>query len=707
MPDMRAGTFIKSVGIIYLLVLGGCLFHSLWGDTLGFDIWFHLKNGCRIITEGAIPHDDPSLPALSELGPWYFPNYEWLFGVLSFGIFKQAGTWGLDALRLVLVFATFALCLATMLREARNRSGSDISGTLLVVAATVLTLAVAASTRRFEPRPHLISAFGLAWLSFAFSSTPSLPMLGVTAGLMAIWANSHIEFMLGLGLIVLLAIRDFLTHWIAARGADPERRDDSGPGITTPFRDWLPHARPFAALLGIGIILFLLTPASWRVIPLASEYYARQAATLQQFGFGVNELLPTSEWRSGPWGMLLTLAVLGILIAPDRRRMLIRALPALPFCVLPSTSARHLYPAVILLAPHVVSALHAGLERFSEGSTEARRAIAVLSLGAVPIFLLLFGSAFTNPRLPHPVFDMGSAAFGPYRHQNFYPEQALRYLKAENLKGTVFTLDRWGNFMLAFDGLTASAPERRPFIHNMGQTFPYQLLADYLTIITAPTAREALIEKYKIEIFLLPLRQADYLLELADWLQNSPAWKLVSWDDTACVFLRAASTLNPRSDLPKLRAIRPAAFTNDEALLRAAPDLVLAAVELEHHLTTPHGKVAWNAHLWLGTLLEWQEEETQAIEILKQACEMNPSGFAALFRLGGLLGKTGQQAEAKAFLERARAVCPSDAANRFNLAIAFKKNRQFAECRELLISALEADPGFAPARKQLEALSQL
>lgn len=694
----------KWLSAAYFLILGGALFSCLWGDTLGFDIWFHLKNGWRIFTERAIPHDDPSLPALTKLGSWYFPNYEWLFALMSYTIFNAAGTWGLDAFRLTLVFTTFGLCLATGLREIR-RSNPDRQGfpwAFLPLAMAVLSLAIAASTRRFEPRPHLISALGLAWLSFTFSARPSTPMLAVTTGILVVWANSHIEFMLGLGLIILLAAREFLERWLC-RPADTAGKTDSG--IMSAFRDWLPDARPFLFLFAAGITAFLLTPASWRVIPLASEYYARQAATMRQFGFGVNELLPLSDWWSGPWGMLLGLGVLGLLGSRDRRSAVIRLLPGIPFILLPFTSARHLYPAVIMLSPIIMAMLFDLFARFEIAGLGGKRLVTAVSIGLLPCCLGLYAGAFVNPHLPFPVLEIGNQPYLPFRSYNFYPEQSVRFLIDQKLKGTVFTLDRWGNFLLAMDGLTASAPERRPFIHNMNQTFPYKLLEDYLKIITDSSSRQALIEFYEIEIFLLPLRQAAYFQELADWLQNSPDWKLVSWDDTACVFLRAASNLNSGKDLPAARGIKPMAFTADEGLLRKIPDLDLGIEELERQIKTGHGSIAWNSHLWLGTLLEWRGNEPHAIEVLRQACTLNPGGFAALFRLGGLLGKIGQAAEAAAFLDKARVVCPVDAANRFNLAVAYKKNGQLRECRELLQRIRETNPGFAPARNLLETLS--
>ncbi|MFZ2960564.1 MAG: hypothetical protein WA705_27095 [Candidatus Ozemobacteraceae bacterium] len=728
-PENTSGIW-KVLSAAYFLAFLFLAFRAIWGDTPGFDIWFHLRNGWAILNTGSVPHLDASLPTLSKLPEWYFPNYEWLFGITAFAAYKIANISGIEILRLGLIFLAFGITFFSMTRSrAEEKAGGEKDSPhpcFFLFLAALLFLAFAAATRRFEPRPHLISAVGLALISLTLLRRPSNLLVLCCGFFLLLWANCHIELLFGLGLLILLALRNL----IFARYLSP---------VSAPPHSFSPFVP--AILFAAGIVALLLSPASWRVFTQGADYYARQSMINAQFGFGVNELVPLeATWWRGPYGLFLAIWAIVFLASPHRKEALVESLPALPFALLPFLSNRHILPAVIVSAPIIAAIsrpffciLHHQDDTLrqripvarSQGNILHRIILIVISL-LFPLFIFMYHENIANPQPSRPKLEIGDAPYLPWSPDNHFPEQSLRYLAQNNLGGTIFTLDRWGSFLTAFGQLETASPARRPFIHVMGQAFPARLLEDYLRMLVEPDSRQNIITFYGIDLFLLPLREAPYFRNLADWLQASPDWRLLTWDDTACIYarkipvLQSDSTTSTASSTPSsastavassaaflstVHAVHPVAFTLEESFLRTAADSDDLLNALRYHSKTSHGERSLNTFLWLGTILELRGIHDEAIEALRKAVVLNPEAFPSLLRLGGLLGKTGAQEEASRLLSRACRVCPAGSAHHYNLAVAFKKNGQINDCLRELTSVLAREPSFKPAQNLFNELN--
>jgi tetratricopeptide (TPR) repeat protein len=177
----RARRLAEGALILLLVSAAFALVCQELGDT---DIWWHLKAGQWIWTQGKVPTHDPFTFTSAER-PWI--DLHWLFQLMLAAAFAAGGVRGM----IFMASGAFAAVLL-MSVSARDRRWPC----WLVVACWLPALA--AMSQRSAPRPELFSLLGislyLAVLRRADESPEvawSLPIIQV------LWVNSHGLFVLG------------------------------------------------------------------------------------------------------------------------------------------------------------------------------------------------------------------------------------------------------------------------------------------------------------------------------------------------------------------------------------------------------------------------------------------------------------------------------------------------------------------------------
>ncbi len=175
---------------------------------LDSDIWWHLRVGQWVCEHHAVPTNDP-LTLYGQDRPWV--AYSWLFEVMLYGLYSWLGLAGIIVYRVVLSFAvTAALHRLVARREPRFLVATLLAGVgvsvisvlfderpwLFTILFTILTLDVILDMR--EGRSN-----GFFWL---------LPVV------YALWANLHIQFVYGLGVLTLACVAPVLDR-VLRRGA--------------------------------------------------------------------------------------------------------------------------------------------------------------------------------------------------------------------------------------------------------------------------------------------------------------------------------------------------------------------------------------------------------------------------------------------------------------------------------------------------------
>lgn len=166
------------------------------------DIWWHLRTGKWIVSNGALPVTDP-FSVYGEGKPWI--AYSWLFDVWMYGLVY---TFGEEAI----IFCTLAFSLLILIVLHKLLSGRVRDFTVL---CGVLALCSFALVKVFTPRPWLWTILGVALtlnVILAFREGKTCRWYWLLPVVYVLWANVHVQFVVGLGLLGLACLAPILDH---------------------------------------------------------------------------------------------------------------------------------------------------------------------------------------------------------------------------------------------------------------------------------------------------------------------------------------------------------------------------------------------------------------------------------------------------------------------------------------------------------------
>lgn len=160
------------------------------------DTWWHLRAGEWMVANRAIPVRDPfSLTRYDA--PWI--DHGWMSELAMYFTFRGFGLAGLNVFTAVMVTAAFAFVWRVM--EGR-----------LILRAFLLLLAAAVSGVYWSARPQIVSftLSGLCLLLLERARAGHPKGLWFIPPVMALWANVHGGFAIGLILVAFYALGDFI-----------------------------------------------------------------------------------------------------------------------------------------------------------------------------------------------------------------------------------------------------------------------------------------------------------------------------------------------------------------------------------------------------------------------------------------------------------------------------------------------------------------
>ncbi|WP_420131030.1 hypothetical protein [Rhodopseudomonas sp.] len=448
---------------------------TLWQITLGQ--W--------IIDHRAVPHSD--VYSFTMAGqPWI--STQWLAQVLlavSYTVGGWAGPVVVAAGSLGLTLALFARALGRRLRD---------STTLVFVIAAVILMAP-----HMVARPHVMAMpVMVAWVAGLMNAAdrraaPSLWLLP----LIALWANLHGGFVLGIALVAPIGLD-------AALGA--------------PARRWSLLLR-WAGFGVLALIVSFANPYGWEAI-LASRRILDLGAALATIG----EWAPTDFSRFGPLELVLLAGLglalwRGVTLPPMRILMLLGLLHM-------ALSANRNLEVLALLAPLIVAA---PLARQIGGVETADGAPAqpAFSVVATALSLAIAGTlAFATLH-----------SFAPPREQT--PAEAVAKLKTLGVQ-RVFNDYDFGGYLIA-SGVS-------PFIDGRTELYGERFVVEQNAAVRLrpPEKLFRLLDDYNIDATLL--RTEDGATRLLDHVDG---WEKVYSDDVATIHVRkpgAAHTAEPKVD---------------------------------------------------------------------------------------------------------------------------------------------------------------
>jgi tetratricopeptide (TPR) repeat protein len=627
-----------ALGLVLLLCASFCLTQQSEGD-----LHWHLLAGQRILEEGRVPRAD-SFTFTSAGRPW--ADLHWLFQALIAWVQRQSCWAGLDLLKIVLIVAGFGFALlAGWLRGASPTS-----------LAALGLVAVVASQERFTLRPEAASFLLLGALLVVLEIGRRHPRAFLLVPpLMALWANLHSLFAVGLVLLGATVAGEVLDSLL-------RRRVDAPIG---------PALRPLALAAAAAVPATLLTPYGLSAWALPRQLLLERIATRNLYGQSIAEFQPPLGGHAPNVTVaafvLFAAAVLLSLLTGLRRVRLADLLVA-GAALYPALLARRNIPLFTLATLPAGSWAAAEAARRIVGHFaargaavpgRARAAVATLPAAACAAAALwLLGDVWSNRFFAR---DRTHRNFGRGEAPGSFPEGAARFVLEHRLPGE------------AIHSLTAGGylarrwfPHRRSFIDGRLEVHDPALYATYLMLRVDPSSLEETARRYGAGLVLWSHNESVEATPLLRHLAGGLGWRLVYLDHAGVVFLREAA-----ADAAGVPAVDP----GDPALEhRILAEIAVANGEAARRDPAPS---------WLRRLLPRREVPV---------AEEN----AALF-----FSVIGQQRAAEVLFRQALARAPDNPTLHFNLGIALDVAGRTGEARRAYEAALQIDPSFAEARAAL------
>ena len=516
-----------------------------YGDRVDdLDLWWHLKSGELIAQTHQVPSQDrfaytTDLPAtLARLGLDEMPaaqrpsafahwsmnlNHSWLGQLLFYQAYAAGGLTGVALLKSLLFALTLLILYLTM-----RRAGAGSPAALLTLAL------IAWIAKDFNySRPQLFSFVGLALLGYLLTDfrQGGRKFLGLPL-LMLLWANLHGGFIIGVAVLLLFAIGEIPRLLLAKKW----------PWPPAPL-----SGRRLAALLlitGVTLLAALANPNGYRI------FLFPDAVRHSLFQLFIEEYhRPMAYEYHAYWLMLLLVA----LVLPFRLKRLELAEIFVALFLMASS-----YTAIRAIIFFAIGSGGVLARSLSEAATwlatrawfsrlapaPFRRA---LDLGFNALLALLALALVGKTALGNEPFNLAA-------HGQDYPEEAVRFIEANNLPGPLFNPYNWGGYLIW------TLPSHPVFID--GRCLNETAYAQYLQIVGAAKGQEKkgplwrrLLDAHRVQLIMSPAVAGNgNLIALVDRLFFAPDWEVIYQDGKTLLFLRKTeenAAIIQRYALPK------------------------------------------------------------------------------------------------------------------------------------------------------------
>lgn len=364
------------------------------------DFWWHLRTGDWILQHHLLPKQD--FFSTYTIGkPWI--AYTWLFDILSSRIYYAFGLHG------ILVFTT-TLTLGFISGVVYLLSRYGRTPRAIVIGALVFW----ASAGSVSPRPWLftfIFVVGELYCLLEARERGKLVWLAPIIPLFVLWANLHIQFVYGLGILGLFALERPLTA-----------------ALKWPLPDTSVPTRWLWTTLVLSVLATLVNPYGWRIYTVVLQY-ATQTAPLSV----VNEMQAMQFRSTTDWAALLLACWALFAIGSARRRSVL----LMSLLVSSLWFGFHVGRDVWFLA--VISALviaHSGNTREAGlgGIRKAQTAI------ALPVALALAFAVLQSRSVSAQALQEAAA--------KRFPVDASTYIHDHALPGPLYNPYGWGGYLM-------------------------------------------------------------------------------------------------------------------------------------------------------------------------------------------------------------------------------------------------------------------
>jgi len=475
----------------------------------------HVRTGEWILDNGRVP--DRDLFSFSRPGePWF--AWEWLSDV---GMALVYRTGGLPAILLV---AVAVICL-TFLISMRHMISQGANALAVVLVAHA---GIAVSSVHFLARPHLATLVlvAVSWWLLDSDRRQATRWVWLLVPLTAIWANLHAGFTAILATLAALAIGTLIESLLDPAKQATRRKQALRYGTLLAGCLAASLANPYGLDLHRHLLQFLR--ADW-VREIVLEHQA-----------------PKFNSSAGLYYEVVLFAGVAVVFWLMRKREVAPALVIMGWMHASLQSVRHFPILYLVLAPALGAAImelwRAAIARFGRrglfgdlhrlgddyATSLARNSVAVLLVPA-----LLVGGVGIGRVVP------------PDFPADRYPVDVVTEQASLLAAGRPFAPDYWADYLIY-----RNYPSQRAFIDGRTDFYGETMSEEYVTLLNALPGWEEIVERYKINLILVPPQAA-----LAAAVRLLPDWRTIVSEPGVVLYQRAT----PESGLES--TIRPGTAT--------------------------------------------------------------------------------------------------------------------------------------------------
>ena len=453
------------------------------------DFWWHLAEARAMVSTGAIPTVDTF--TFSHAGEPFF-NQMWLAQLAMYGLYRAGGLAAVSLGHAAAIGTAVALTARLCLLLAQRPR-------LAAVAILGVTLPLSMTQWAVRPQAYAFSLFVLvfgALLSVREPAARRWPFhLWLIPPAIALWANIHGSFALGLGLTALVAVTETLT---ALRTSGPRTLRTFPPVV------WVALAAGFAAVInprGLEIFRYVATLVTSSSVAEAGEWARVSVTTL-----------------NGAWYFATVLVVLLAVACARRRPHPTEAALVIAITIFGGLAIRNTvwlgFAAAPVLTAQAASML-TGRRRVDSGTPAANAAI----LG-----VMVAAAVALSPWVRPLVFD---GVLGRLTADT--PYGAVAHLQAmAGPPRRLFSDIGYSSY------IEWAAPQQKVFMDTRLELYPTTEVLDYQDLSSGRHV-EALLAAYDFDALLL---SRAYQRPLIEDVTASSAWDAVHSDSESVLFLR-------------------------------------------------------------------------------------------------------------------------------------------------------------------------
>jgi hypothetical protein len=392
-------------GILYVIILLTPLVRAIGNPAAVVadpDVWWHLRTGEWILTHKALPQVD----SFSNYGAGNeFAVYTWVFNCLLYGMYKVLGLRGI-ALYTVLL-ATSVIAAIHMLMRLLQPHG--LRPVILTMLATLALLPM------MTPRPWLFTILFYVveiYILVTAARTRRFAQLLWLVPLFCLWANTHIQFVLGLAMLGGLAIESLVAPmfgWSALHNLE---------------RPAIPPRWAIAVFV-LSVFSTLINPYGYRVYTAALTLIGQWESISRR----INELQPLSFRLASDWA-LLACALAAALAIGYRRRVRLLWLGGLVVAIYLGFHSRRDAWFLAITALTVIADRGPDSDPLPKAQPKPWGLLAAVFTACCGLPLFLHEARVENAVA------------------NAFPVRAVAFIKSQKYTGPIFNSFGWGGFLI-------------------------------------------------------------------------------------------------------------------------------------------------------------------------------------------------------------------------------------------------------------------